>query len=190
MLKNVHFYVYISVCAPFPYTCPCLRCCRYWCLYLCLLFHRMALSRAGDKSSPEPMLTDMSTKILWGLTKRKKSKDVNLQIILTFKHKMLQLSHVVPMYQLIHWGQAKMAAISRRHFQIYFPEWKCINFDWDFTGVCSQGPINNIPALVPIMAWRPSVHKPLSELMMVSLVTHVCVTGPRWFKLSRNFVFS
>ena len=27
------------------------------------------------------------------------------------------------------WGWDKMATISRRHFQIYFPEWKCINFD-------------------------------------------------------------
>ena len=39
-----------------------------------------------------------------------------------------------------------------------------------------QGPINNIPALVEIMAWCQSGDKPLSEPMMVSLLTHICVT--------------
>ena len=34
-----------------------------------------------------------------------------------------------------------------------------------------KGPINNIPALVQIMAWRRSGGKPLSEPMMVSLLT-------------------
>ena len=39
-----------------------------------------------------------------------------------------------------------------------------------------KGPINNIPALVQIMAWRRPGDKPLSEPMMVSLLTHICVT--------------
>ena len=40
--------------------------------------------------------------------------------------------------------------------------------------------INNIPALVQIMAWRWQGDKPLSEHMMVNLPTHVCVTRPQW----------
>ena len=77
---------------------------------------------------------------------------------------------------LTHWGRDKMAAVSRRHFQMHFLEWKCINFDWNFTeGV----PINNIPALVQIMAWRRLGDKPLSEPMMDSLLTHICVTRPQ-----------
>ena len=40
--------------------------------------------------------------------------------------------------------------------------------------------INNIPALVQIMAWRRPGNKPLSEPMMVSLLTHICVTRPQW----------
>ena len=36
-----------------------------------------------------------------------------------------------------------------------------------------KGPINNNPALVQIMAWRRPGDKPLSELMMVSLLTHI-----------------
>ena len=40
--------------------------------------------------------------------------------------------------------------------------------------------INNIPALVQIMAWRRPGDKPLSEPMMVSLLTHICITRPQW----------
>ena len=43
-----------------------------------------------------------------------------------------------------------------------------------------KGPINNIPALVQIMAWRRPGDKPLSEPMMVSSLTHICVTRPQW----------
>ena len=43
--------------------------------------------------------------------------------------------------------------------------------------------INNIPALVQIMAWRRPGDKPLSEPMMVSLPTHICVTRPQWVKI-------
>ena len=43
-----------------------------------------------------------------------------------------------------------------------------------------KGLINNSPALVQIMAWRLLGDKPLSEPMMVSLLTHLCVTQPQW----------
>ena len=43
-------------------------------------------------------------------------------------------------------------------------------------------PINNIPSLVQIMAWRRPGDKPLSEPMMVSLLAHICVTRPQWAK--------
>ena len=46
-----------------------------------------------------------------------------------------------------------------------------------------KGPINNIPAMVQIMAWRRPGDKPLSEAMMVSLLAHICVTRPQWVKL-------
>ena len=46
-----------------------------------------------------------------------------------------------------------------------------------------KGPINIIPALVQIMAWRRPGDKPLSEPMMVNLLTHICVTRPQWVKL-------
>ena len=40
--------------------------------------------------------------------------------------------------------------------------------------------INNIPALVQIMAWRLPGDKPLSEAVMVRLSTHMCVARPQW----------
>ena len=41
-----------------------------------------------------------------------------------------------------------------------------------------KGQINNIPSLVPIMAWRRPGDKPLSEPMTVSLLTRICVAWP------------
>ena len=49
-----------------------------------------------------------------------------------------------------------------------------------------RGPINNNPALVQIMAWRRPGDKPLSEPMMVSLLTHICVTRPQSVKWCLN----
>ena len=51
-----------------------------------------------------------------------------------------------------------------------------------------KGPINNIPALVYIMAWHRPGAKPLSEPMVVSLLTHICVTRPQWVKLGNNSI--
>ena len=65
--------------------------------------------------------------------------------------------------------------------RIFFNEnvWITIKISLKFV---PKGPINNIPALVQIMAWRRSGDKPLSEAMMVSLTTHICVTRPQWVK--------
>ena len=43
-----------------------------------------------------------------------------------------------------------------------------------------KGPINNIPASVHILAWRQSGDKPLSEPMIVSLLTHLCAARSQW----------
>ena len=48
----------------------------------------------------------------------------------------------------------------------------------------SKGSINNIPALVQIMAWRRPGDKPLSGPMIIRLPTHIYVTRPQWLKLS------
>ena len=53
-----------------------------------------------------------------------------------------------------------------------------------------KGPINNIPALVQIMAWRRPGDKPLSEPMMVSLPMHLCVTLPQWVNWANAHLLS
>ena len=58
-----------------------------------------------------------------------------------------------------------------------------INISLKFVPKC---PINNIPALVQIMAWRRPIDKPLSEPMMVSFPTHICVTRPQWVNPGQN----
>ena len=61
--------------------------------------------------------------------------------------------------------------------------WILIKISMEFV---PKSPINNIPALVKIMAWRRLGDKPLSELIMVSLLTHICVTRPQWVKYFQN----
>ena len=60
--------------------------------------------------------------------------------------------------------------------------WIPIKFSLKFV---PKVPINNIPALVRIMAWRRPGDKPLSEPIMVCLLTHICVTRPQWVKLGQ-----
>ena len=76
---------------------------------------------------------------------------------------------------------------NRRHFAdeifkcIFLNEnvWISINISLKFV---LKGLINNIAALVQIMAWRRPGDKPLFEPMMVNLLTHICVTRPQWVK--------
>ena len=84
--------------------------------------------------------------------------------------------------------QCAEAEKNGRHFPddifkcIFFNEnvWILIKISLEFA---PRGPINNIPSLVQIMAWRRPGNKPLSEPMIVSLLTHICVTRPQWVKL-------
>ena len=57
--------------------------------------------------------------------------------------------------------------------------WITINNSLKFV---PKGLINNIPALVQIMAWRRPGDKPLSEPMLSSLPTHIYVIRPQWVK--------
>ena len=74
----------------------------------------------------------------------------------------------------------KWLPLSRRHFQVNFLEWNVwisITFSlWFVPNVR----INNILALVQIMACRLVGTKALAEPMMVSVLKHICVTWPQW----------
>ena len=80
-------------------------------------------------------------------------------------------------------AEIKWPPFTRGHFQMHFLEWKCVNLIKFSLNFVPKGQVNNIPILVQIMAWHRSGDKPLSELMMVSLLTHICVTRPQWLKL-------
>ena len=79
-----------------------------------------------------------------------------------------------------------------RHFpddifkRIFFNENVWISFKISLKFV-PKGPINSIPALVQITAWRRPGDKPLSEAMLVSLLTHKCVTRPQWVKKTLSY---
>ena len=45
-----------------------------------------------------------------------------------------------------------------------------------------QGQINNIPTLIQLMAWHQQGDKPLSETMVVRLLTHKWVPQSQWVK--------
>ena len=47
------------------------------------------------------------------------------------------------------------------------------------------GSINNITVLVHIMAWCQPGDKPLSEPMMIIVLTDLCITRPQWVKIHR-----
>ena len=80
----------------------------------------------------------------------------------------------------------------------HFPDdiFKCIFLTenvWISIGISlmfvPKGPINNIPALVQIMAWCQPGDKPLSEPMIVSLLMHTCVTRPQWVNCSKLWIW-
>ena len=54
--------------------------------------------------------------------------------------------------------------------------WILINISWKFV---HEGRIDNITALVQVMAWHRPGDKPLSEPMII-LLTHICATRHQW----------
>ena len=82
---------------------------------------------------------------------------------------------------LTHWGRNDIGAILQTTFSNAFYQIKMCWFLWKISlKFIPKGPINNIPALVQIMAWRRPGDKPLLEPMMDILLNHICVTWPQW----------
>ena len=72
-----------------------------------------------------------------------------------------------------------------RHFADHIVIYICVNENvWIAIDISikfvPKDQINNIPAVVQITAWRRPSDQPLSEPMMLSLLTHICVTRPQW----------
>ena len=98
--------------------------------------------------------------------------------------KIILFKIIATRMSLTHWVRDKMAAIFQTTFSNAFCWMKMYEFRLKISlKFVPQGPINNIPALVQIMAWRRPGDKPLSGPMMVKLPTHICVTRPQWVKV-------
>ena len=87
---------------------------------------------------------------------------------------------------LSHWGRDTMAVIFQTtFFKCIFSNrnlWISLNISMKYV---PKVRIDNIPALVQIMAWRRPGDTPLSKPMMNSLLKHMCVTRPQWVNCSQ-----
>ena len=111
----------------------------------------------------------------------------------------LHLFHINPSLQcpllaLLYWCPIfKSITLRLRENGLHFTDdiSKCIFFNEKFwisnyisLKYFPYGLLDNMAALVQIMAWRRRGDKPLSEPIMVSLPTYICVTRPQWVKSS------
>ena len=89
-------------------------------------------------------------------------------------------------YLLTHWGRDKMDAISQTTSSSAFSWMKMFEFRWKFQwSLFLRVQLTIFQHW--IMAWCRPGDKPLSEPMMVSLTTHICVTRPQWVKIFISF---
>ena len=109
---------------------------------------------------------------------------IGLTVVSSVSKPMVWSLHECFIIVLTHWGRDKMAAISQTTLSNAFSWMKIFSIKISLKFV-PKGPINNIPTLVQIMTWRRPGDKPLSEPMMVSLMTHICVTRPQRVNISR-----
>ena len=110
------------------------------------------------------------------------------KICLEIAHLTLQL-HVPG----IQWVKLILNTLRPRQNGRHFPDdiFKCIflnekvgiSFQISLTFV-PNGSINNKSAIVQVMTWHQTGEKPLSEPLMVSLLTHICITRPQQVKMA------
>ena len=122
--------------------------------------------------------------VSWHTLKREHDENIVTDLRLMFHNAACYSAPQHPLIRsdLTYWGRDKWTPFRRRHFQVHILNehgWISIKISLKFV---PKGRINNIPALVQIMAWRRPGDKPLSEPMMVTLPTHICVTRPQWVK--------
>ena len=135
------------------------------------------LSPGSTKPSPEPVLSYDQYR---HAASPEDNSTGNVQYIndwMTFENWTFRITDTSPMGR---WVNTMRSRQNVRHFAdnifkcIFLNEdiWISINISMKFV---SKSRINNIPALVQIMAWRRLSDKPLSDPMMVNLQTHICV---------------
>ena len=91
------------------------------------------------------------------------------------------LAHLPGDNELTHWGRDKMDAISQTTFSNTFSWMKIFEFRLTFHwSLFPRFQLANVPALVQLMAWRRPGDMPLSEPVIISSPTHICITRPQW----------
>ena len=144
----------------------------------------MAYCLFGTKLLPEAKMTKCWLKpfnILQG--------NLNQNMKSSFQVNAFKKSFCSSLNGLTHWGRGKMAAVSQTTLSNAFSWMKMYEFRLRFHWILFPGgPINNIPALVQIMARRRPGDKPLPEPMVVSLPTHICVARPHWVN-AQNMIY-
>ena len=90
---------------------------------------------------------------------------------------------------LTHWRRDKMN-ILQTTFSNLFSSKKIFEFRLKISlKFVSNGPINDIPALVQIMAWHRPRDNSLFEPIMVHLTTHTCITQPQWVNFTVSLLY-
>ena len=109
---------------------------------------------------------------------------------MTTKHMVKLRSYVNNLsYHMIAIGMWQFHTLRPRKSGRHFSDdiFKCISFneEFEFRLRCHWNLFigsSNIPALVQTMGRRRPGFKPLSEPIVVNLVTHICITWPQWDK--------
>ena len=122
------------------------------------------LKQAPEGLKPRALQIEPQRKEIWGFKQLRESKPANDKENRGVADLQTSLKHYL--------CNSLRPRPNRRHFTDDI--FKCI-----FKNVPNVR-INNIPALVHIMTRRRPGDKPLSESMIVSLLTHICVTRPQW----------
>ena len=89
---------------------------------------------------------------------------------------------------LTHWGLDKMADISQTTFSNAFSWIEIYQFRFIFHwSLFLRVELTIFQHRLRWLAWRRPGDKPLSEPMLISLPTHICVTRPQWVKWLSTF---
>ena len=147
----------------------------------------MRLFRQTTKKTPRPCITDLFGRESTGRRCFTSQRASNPESASSWRrHHGFSLVPAVPTF---YWHLKHVNTLRPRQHCHHFADdnFKCIFFKENVSiwlkislKFVPRGPINDIPALFQIMAWRRPGDKPLSGPMMVSLLTHICVTRPQW----------
>ena len=112
-------------------------------------------------------------------------------LLMAWQNSRLFVVRVTTLFRISTW---RVNTLRPRHYGRHFPDdiFKCICLNENVSislkislKFVPKVQFNNIPALFQIMAWCRPGDKPLSEPMVVNLLTHICVTRPQWVNSSR-----